>query len=204
MKAFTYLLLLGGCIASAFIFWVIAVFAAKYYSFYVSHDNIILTMVGILATFVVVSNYVQIADIRKEFNIRVSELEKMENDIRKEFNNKVSELEKMESDIMRVKVQTFIEGLRFEESEYDKVIRVLDFILRESPTINTVSTFTEHIYTSYDKYLRNETPQRIKKVYEKALKVSERYPNALITMFSDRTFIDFIDSDLKDHAESYL
>lgn len=81
----------------AIIFIGAAVFASKKYDFYISHDSIVLTFVGILATFLVISNYAQVMDIKRDFHRRVTKLEekrrRLDNRITKanRFDNQVSQ-----------------------------------------------------------------------------------------------------------------
>lgn len=50
--------------------------AAKYlWGFEVENSDIVLTFVGVLATFIVVTNYAQVLEIKKEVNNRISSIE---------------------------------------------------------------------------------------------------------------------------------
>jgi hypothetical protein len=77
-----YLGIFGVIVVCAFIFWFLAVISYKYFGFALSPDNVVVTFVGILATFVVVSNYMQVLEIKKEFETKISGMEsKYEKDI---------------------------------------------------------------------------------------------------------------------------
>ena len=70
----------------AAIFVAIAWFASKKYEFNLSNDSLVLTFVGVLATFVVISNYIQVQDIK-------SELKKETQSLNEVFENKTKEIE---------------------------------------------------------------------------------------------------------------
>jgi hypothetical protein len=62
-----YMKILGITIFSAIVFWFLAVLSYKFFKFEISSTNVILTLVGILATFIVISNYLQVKEIKDEF-----------------------------------------------------------------------------------------------------------------------------------------
>jgi hypothetical protein len=53
-------------IAGAIVFWILAVLSYILFGVVISSDSIILTFVGILATFVVVSQYIQLKEIKED------------------------------------------------------------------------------------------------------------------------------------------
>jgi hypothetical protein len=58
--------------------WAMLIFQDKYgFEIYNYHTSIILAFVGILATFVVVGNYVQVGDIERKFEARVTKMEEI-------------------------------------------------------------------------------------------------------------------------------
>jgi len=69
--------LVTACIA-AVLFIVTALVLSKCFDFYICNENIVLVFVGILATFVVVTNYAQVVQIRKDCQC---EIEKMRGDM---------------------------------------------------------------------------------------------------------------------------
>ena len=58
------LIILGGVV----VFWAGSIIAYRYWDFQYDLDSVVLTFVGILATFVVVSNYAREKDIKDEFS----------------------------------------------------------------------------------------------------------------------------------------
>jgi hypothetical protein len=56
-------------------FFYVAVRLQECYGFEISGDSIVLTFVGIAATFVVVSNYIQVKEIKGEFANKITEIE---------------------------------------------------------------------------------------------------------------------------------
>ncbi len=73
---------------------------------YENNDNIVITFLGALAAFVVISNYAQMVDIRDQTNKRIKELDdKLEN-----MNNKVDGMEKT-IEIDKERIQTKFEAI---------------------------------------------------------------------------------------------
>jgi methyl-accepting chemotaxis protein len=66
------------------VYFVLAVLLNHFFDFGISPDSIVLVFVGILATFIVVSNYMQVQDIKKEFTNEVARLN--------DFNNRIERL----------------------------------------------------------------------------------------------------------------
>jgi hypothetical protein len=70
-----YLTIFAIVLCGAIVFWVFAVIAYERFGFAsIDPTNIILTAVGIAATFVVVSNYIQIKEIEDKFERKVKEV----------------------------------------------------------------------------------------------------------------------------------
>jgi hypothetical protein len=55
------------------VFWVGAAIVSKWFGLIITDTNIALTFLGVLATFVVISNYAQVAEIKREFNNNLQE-----------------------------------------------------------------------------------------------------------------------------------
>lgn len=73
-------------VVAAMIFIGAVIFASKKYDFNITPDSIVLTFVGILATFLVITNYAQVIDIKKDFHRRVTRLEEK----RRRLDNKIT------------------------------------------------------------------------------------------------------------------
>lgn len=73
-------------VAAAIIFIGAAIYASKKYDFNITPDNIVLTFVGIIATFLVITNYAQVIDIKRDFHRRVTKLEEK----RRRLDNKIT------------------------------------------------------------------------------------------------------------------
>jgi hypothetical protein len=80
-----YLKLLSYIVFAAIIFWVLAIVSYNLGFAIVDPQNIILTIVGILATFVVVSNYVQLAVMKKEIDSKIQDFRVLEGRLDENF-----------------------------------------------------------------------------------------------------------------------
>lgn len=59
----------------AFFFVILVIVANKEWGLSLQPDHVVLTFVGIIATFLVVTNYAQVSDIKKEMEDRISQIE---------------------------------------------------------------------------------------------------------------------------------
>ena len=76
----------------AFVFWILSIGTIIFFNLTISLESTVLTFVGILATFVVVSNYMQVQDVKREFS---NEVKKMNNDFEEKLekiNEKINEI----------------------------------------------------------------------------------------------------------------
>ena len=67
----TFLIVLG----TAVVLWAIAIFAAQRLDFYISENDVVITVMGIVAGIVVIGNYAQVHDLEKRYEKRISDLE---------------------------------------------------------------------------------------------------------------------------------
>lgn len=85
----------------AFFFVILVIVANKEWGLSLQPDHVVLTFVGIIATFLVVTNYAQVSDIKREMEDRISRLESAQKSLirrvmkeqRKERKNKEEEEE---------------------------------------------------------------------------------------------------------------
>jgi hypothetical protein len=96
----------------------------------VTNESIVLVFVGILATFIVVSNYLQVRDIKEDFQFRVNEL----ND---SFDNKIESLD------LKIK-EEYGESIQNSEQLFNQKI---DYTCRFIQAKNNIST--ADIYYTY-------------------------------------------------------
>jgi len=75
----------------AIVFFLFAILLNKWLNFGLSDDSVVITFIGILATFVVVSNYMQVKDIQSEF-------EKKTNDLQRDFDKKIADIQNIQKD----------------------------------------------------------------------------------------------------------
>jgi hypothetical protein len=99
-EKYPYRKLLIEIFVGTIIFFVFAVLLNAIFDFCISEDSIVLSFVGITATFIVVSNYMQTKEIEKQFDEKVEDIRKefeniarsVENKIRIEFDEKIKNL----------------------------------------------------------------------------------------------------------------
>ena len=82
-RGINYWAILGISVAVAIIFWVLAFIATHFFNFCLTNDQIVATIAGVLATFVVVGNYAQVQEIRHDFEKKVDELKLQQTEITK-------------------------------------------------------------------------------------------------------------------------
>jgi hypothetical protein len=97
-------------LASSIIFWILAIVSAKCFGFWINNEIVIITIIGILATFIVVGNYAQIKEIEGKFERKhkdsISEIKSFTNKF-----DKISREVKKINDRLDQHNQNFIEEL---------------------------------------------------------------------------------------------
>jgi hypothetical protein len=73
-EKFNYINLLVAIFGLTFLFFLFAVFLNKTYNFGISDNSVVLAFVGILATFIVISNYAQVKEIEHKFEQKIDEI----------------------------------------------------------------------------------------------------------------------------------
>lgn len=61
-------------LAMTVILWTIAISAARYFNFYITPDNAVITVIGIVAAFIVIGNYAQVNEIKSDLYKKIEEV----------------------------------------------------------------------------------------------------------------------------------
>jgi predicted RNase H-like nuclease (RuvC/YqgF family) len=122
--------MLGYISAGAIVFFAVAVLAKEFFCFYITGDSIVMTLIGILATFVVVNNYAQVTEIKSEFA-------GIEQRVKQQAEEKVEKLEKDLSKYIDRSNGNFMEEWRKDDYLLERIVR-LEKLLKDKPeqTIN--------------------------------------------------------------------
>jgi hypothetical protein len=163
--------------------------------------SIVLGFVGILATFIVVSNYIQVKSVEDKGERLESEVKTEVGEIRRLFTERAKEIERVEEDLLALKVQAFIESLDT-KGPRNQVLNTLGFILKENLKAGTVNMLLTYMHTTYYSELTTEAPSAIAPILKRALAVLKKHPYATCDILSNRPFADFVRNDLSSHAES--
>ena len=89
VKEYSYIVLLLCILFCTAAFFFLAVWLKNKYDFGISEDSIVLTFVGIAATFIVVSNYAQVNTVEKRFEEKITEFDRKITELKIELLNKV-------------------------------------------------------------------------------------------------------------------
>ena len=87
---------------AALVFWVLAVLSQKCFGFTVSEETSIVTIIGILSTFVVIGNFTQTQAIKEDINAKINVIEEKQKIIEhthKETKEMQEEAEKMRNNL---------------------------------------------------------------------------------------------------------
>jgi predicted nuclease with TOPRIM domain len=102
IEKYPYINILVAIFILTFFFFLFAVFLNKTYKFGLSDDSIVLTFVGVLTTFIVVSNYMQVKDIERKFEEKIKEVNSQSTnrdiEIAGSISNTMSEMIKMKDE----------------------------------------------------------------------------------------------------------
>ncbi|MCL2596225.1 MAG: hypothetical protein FWD66_00890 [Paludibacter sp.] len=148
--------ILGIIILSALILWGLAIVALKYFNLNLTEHGleIILTFIGILATFIVVSNYMQVKDIDRKFENRITELNNIFTNKVTELNNKFnSAFEKATYDITLTadSVNYNLFYIYYEQKYYKEAIDHLVSLLIKIHEENVFDKILQEIYIRIEK-----------------------------------------------------
>jgi hypothetical protein len=146
-------------IAGAAAFWFLAVISYKYFGFALDAKNVVLTLVGILATFVVVSNYMQVQEVKKEFESKVGETRKKIWNVEKGL----KKIEETKREIRAVEVGSM--GLTFVTS-YGESKKFGRLIMALVSFYKVVYEFNRSTYTDILDYSFNEVDKFIDEAAE--------------------------------------
>jgi hypothetical protein len=100
-----------------FLFFLFVVFLNKTYNFGISDNSVVLTFVGIAVTFVIVSNYMQVRDIKSDIK---SDFESKVEDVKKTVDTKIEMAKKDFENKMQEKVNV-VSGLNERVTDETKI-----------------------------------------------------------------------------------
>jgi cell division protein FtsL len=131
---YLYLKLLICILLGAVLFFVLAVLMKTFFGFYISDASVVMTLTGILATFVVISNYTQVKDIKDEFD-------GIEHRVKQQAEEKIEELTKsVRYDIEQVKAN--VTGTRRKGDYLTERIRRLEELMGVELSNNNANVAT--------------------------------------------------------------
>lgn len=104
MKFNEYLKLIGYVLITFVIVWILALVSNKYFDVEIDSDTAIISFIGIIATFIVVGNYSQVAEMRNQaleqtnkYNAKIDE-----------FNAKMKDIERLETQFNENQIKVFV------------------------------------------------------------------------------------------------
>jgi flagellar basal body-associated protein FliL len=128
-----YVKILCVVILCAIVFWALAVCAYQWFGFNVIEaQDIVLTLVGILATFVVISNYAQVQTIKQDFEKNISDIErnckKLIEENEQKLANEINEIEKRLKDklVLSNKIDSYMPKFNAYRALIDAVFMSVD------------------------------------------------------------------------------
>jgi len=112
-----WLFILGIVVFAVFLFIGLQIFITVVFEVEVKDEGVILTLVGILATFVVISNYMQVIEIKRAFDSKVEKLEHSQESIiekidevqdsKKDIDDKIAKLDNDYLKYLRATIKEF-------------------------------------------------------------------------------------------------
>jgi chaperonin cofactor prefoldin len=96
----SYTVLLITIVVCAFLFFLGVIYLNKQFNFGLSDDSIVVTFVGIVATFVIVSNYLQVKEVKDEFDRSATKTKNEIKRVEEEMNNRY---ERLQSEIQEIR-----------------------------------------------------------------------------------------------------
>lgn len=154
-------------------FWFIGWLAVGFGGVQIYTDSVILTFIGILATFVVVSQYVQVQDVERKIDDKIAELEEK------------SQLQREET--LAEMYSNFANSALLSKNNEVAIIYLtiaLDkYLLINSDsgahhTINELNVFTKEKYTAFNSYFKEKITENLSSLEDKL-----KDKNALLSLF---------------------
>ncbi len=62
-------------LAMTLLLWIIAIVAAKRFDFYITPNDGVITIIGVVAGFIVIGNYAQVHEMEEKYEKRIKDLE---------------------------------------------------------------------------------------------------------------------------------
>jgi gas vesicle protein len=180
-EKYPYMNILIAIFGLTFFFFLFAVFLNKTYDFGISDDSVVLTFVGIAATFVVVSNYMQIKEIETKYEKNIDDIAKKvdekEKGIKSDFDKKIEKIQN-EFDEFENKIED-IENLR-------------TYYLSNFPKYTTNVSFTVHNNESkkISDFITKVNPKKEVAVVSAKAKYEPMITFLCFEIEGDKTFFD--------------
>lgn len=165
-------------VASALISIIALCGAFVYKDTVINEESIVLITVGILATFVVVSNYMQVLEIKREFEMKVGGVESKMNVFRSEFAEKIADI--------KGELAKLSQGAK---DNYDTKL---------PPDVIQQTTLTPPL--AYVEVISAQTPARLESL---AVEVA-RAANAYNTRIEGKIILAFTDTNVDDKVMKQL
>ena len=165
-----YIKVLGVIIGGAMVFWILAVCAFEFFNFgIIDAQGIVLVLIGILATFVVVSNYAQVLTIKQDFENKITEIEQ---NCKKQIETNTIDIEKRLKNklILSNRIDAFMPKFNAYRKLINEVFTNVDFWKNKDVInqYNFLSLYDAYKFISdgYRKDVTSESIHRIPKVSE--------------------------------------
>jgi hypothetical protein len=172
-----WLWILIASIVGAIIFILAMFFFQKWFGFEVSYENsatIVLAFVGIAATFVVVSNYAQVKEVKDEFEKKTKEIKvELENDTKKNEDRMTNIIDGINSLLNGLKC--YYEGEQSYETAVSHYICALEYFDKAGKEIYIMSTWWYILNIS----LSDTVIETTKNNKDRLISLIGKYPGAI-------------------------
>ncbi|MDR2653297.1 MAG: hypothetical protein LBC68_13495 [Prevotellaceae bacterium] len=111
-EKFSYKKLLIWIIVGTIAFFALAVILNRHLGFGISDDSVVVAFIGAIATFVVISNYMQVRDVKNEYLSKIIEIEDKLNQKTKEIENTLQGKIESTKDFLTNQIRTDVNTLR--------------------------------------------------------------------------------------------
>jgi hypothetical protein len=182
-KWITYLGIFAVILIGSVIFWLLAILTKEFFDIWITNENIIITLIGVLATFVVVSNYIQVKEVKDEFLAKITSTK---SDFEKMINNKMTDYDYTVSGDMNI----LFGRMSFDKGSTDACSLSFFYYVDALNYIDKASDkrSLDGVFLGIKELSKSKIDIKTTALYkEKAIELLKKYPGG-------RTLIDYVNS----------
>jgi hypothetical protein len=202
MKNNEYLKLIGYVLLTFVVVWILALISNKCFDVEINSDTAIISFIGIIATFVVIGNYSQVAEMRnqaleqtKNYNLKIEEFDSKLKEIdtlKESINTKEKDIEYLQNEFYQGQIMIFVllSTEFFNKKEYNTAFILTMTIFR----LSTIIPFRA-AYNTFISKLKESLKETDKDIY------TQEQSREILTLIDEAKDISGFDQKILDELK---